>query len=279
MSAALEIRKIAIIYFSPTGNTGIIAEEIYRQLMSANVRVDLIDITIPKNRENLSNLFNHDFIIFGFPIYYRRAPQLIRTWIRTLKKKERKCAVYFTYGGVTTGVALQDMACLLMDRGFGLLAAAEFLGQHTFNLAGWNLMKDRPNEEDKNLARTFAREILNKLVDKNTKPICFEPLSEQENKKFDKKSRSTRRIIPVPYIIPKECVNCGNCETHCPTGAINIEKFEINRKSCIRCLKCMTLCPENAIKIKNMSKLLEFLKTRHDLSEITLGKKKSKLYL
>ncbi|MHA1724028.1 MAG: EFR1 family ferrodoxin [Promethearchaeota archaeon] len=272
--------KIALIYFSATGNTRTIADQIKQQLTLAKIKIDTIDITTPDVREGLLNSLDHDKIIFGFPIYYRRAPEIIRTWLKKLKKKERKCAVYFTYGGVTTtGVALQDIVSILNERGFNLLAAAEFLGSHTFNLAGWNLMNDRPNEEDKTVARTFAQEILKKFTNKNVKPIYFKPLSRYENKNFDEKARSTKKIIPLPYIIPKACVYCGNCEKSCPNRAIVMQKSKINKMKCIRCLRCLIICPENAIKIKNMSILLEFLKTRQDLSEITLNKKKSKIYI
>jgi L-aspartate semialdehyde sulfurtransferase ferredoxin len=47
------------------------------------------------------------------------------------------------------------------------------------------------------------------------------------------------------------CTSCGNCLTHCPTGALSIEDrttmaVKFNGETCIECLSCVRICPFGA---------------------------------
>jgi ferredoxin len=47
------------------------------------------------------------------------------------------------------------------------------------------------------------------------------------------------------------CTHCGQCVSHCPTGALRIEdaatrKVVYNEADCIECLACIRVCPFGA---------------------------------
>jgi L-aspartate semialdehyde sulfurtransferase ferredoxin len=48
-----------------------------------------------------------------------------------------------------------------------------------------------------------------------------------------------------------KCTNCGNCLSHCPSGALSIDdlrtrKVEFKPDKCIECLACIRACPFDA---------------------------------
>lgn len=51
---------------------------------------------------------------------------------------------------------------------------------------------------------------------------------------------------------PEVCTHCGNCLTHCPTGALDIDerhsrKIRFNSDLCVECLNCIENCPFGAL--------------------------------
>jgi L-aspartate semialdehyde sulfurtransferase ferredoxin len=49
----------------------------------------------------------------------------------------------------------------------------------------------------------------------------------------------------------EKCTHCGNCLSHCPTGALAIDdvhtrKVEFKPDKCIECLACIRACPFDA---------------------------------
>ncbi len=53
----------------------------------------------------------------------------------------------------------------------------------------------------------------------------------------------------MAYKITDECVNCGACESECPSGAISEagDKRVINADECVSCGACAAACPASAI--------------------------------
>jgi uncharacterized protein (DUF362 family)/Pyruvate/2-oxoacid:ferredoxin oxidoreductase delta subunit len=65
-------------------------------------------------------------------------------------------------------------------------------------------------------------------------------------------------IVQKPYIISKECVQCGICVNICPAKPKALFFKDENKSispiynydDCIRCFCCQEICPESAIKLK-----------------------------
>jgi len=270
--------KIAIVYFSATGNTEIIANVVKEKLIETQTTIEEINIANYSVRNSLKDFEKYDALIFGFPIHYWRAPRLIREWLRILDGKGIKCSVFFTYGGLHVGAAHYDIRNILDGQNFDLVASAEFLGKHTYNLAGWNLMETRPNDDDLKIAREFALISYKRFKEDDTGRTQFEK-PKQSSEEIDTMELTAKRAIPSPFREVNECSRCGTCEEVCPVNAMDKEKGKPNREICIRCLRCVVNCPDEVLKMKDMSAQFQLMQQQCKLNEEKLRTKKSKILL
>ena len=60
-------------------------------------------------------------------------------------------------------------------------------------------------------------------------------------------------------LVDKNCTNCGECVSVCPTGAQYMEKGEhyLDRKDCILCGRCIDVCSSSALSILGRSRTAE----------------------
>ena len=67
---------------------------------------------------------------------------------------------------------------LLEARNFIVIATAEMLGKHSFNVVeGWELLKDHPNVADFNITKEYTQKLLEKFTRANIESIVF-PVAE-----------------------------------------------------------------------------------------------------
>ena len=53
----------------------------------------------------------------------------------------------------------------------------------------------------------------------------------------------------MEYKVSSECINCGACESECPSEAISEvnDKREVAADKCVSCGSCASVCPVGAI--------------------------------
>lgn len=54
----------------------------------------------------------------------------------------------------------------------------------------------------------------------------------------------------MSYKIDEECINCGACQSECPTEAISegTDKYVIDPSKCTECGACADVCPVGSPK-------------------------------
>lgn len=266
--------NLLMIIFSATNNTLKIGNTIRKKLHKIGAEVTIHNITNRVAQSNTPNINKYKGLILGSPVYAWRSPIPVREWIATIKGDNKSCAMFFTYGGIHIGAVHYDTKTLLEKRGFKVIASAEFVSKHTYNLAGWNINVNRPNEDDFEVARKFAQTIYNRFAGKDT-TISSIPNPNISENTLNKVKLSVEVGVKPPRFKRDKCNACEICADLCPTGAINSGKRKINRERCIRCFRCIVNCPEAALKAPDLRKQLDFTMKKNNLSKKDINNKES----
>lgn len=271
--------KIALVYFSATGNTKKIADTIKNYLAARRVFVTSIDITSYESRKKQLAFDEYDAVIFGFPIYSLRAPRICRQWLETLDGTGKKCAVFFTFGGFGKDPAHYYMKELLEKRSFTLVSTAEFLAVHTFNRSGWQAAEGRPHAADLKAAEKFTEKTLRRFTGEDPDTICDfdKPLYPSEQLDMAEQFRF-KLITQLPNRDSQSCSMCMLCENLCPTNAMDAEKGMANPASCIACFRCIANCPDGVLHTNDISGTWDNKLQTHHTTKKEIDQMKSKLY-
>ena len=272
--------KIALIYFSATGNTKKIADTIGNCLENQDISVTKIDITSHESRKEQISLSKYDAVIFGFPIYSLRAPRVCRQWLETLDGDGKKCSVFFTFGGFGKDPAHYFIKELLDKRSFTLVSTAEFLAVHTFNRCGWQAAEGRPNQADFEAAEEYAQKTLRRFTGEDLNVICDfdKPMYPSEQLDMAEKFRF-QLITQLPSRESQNCSMCMLCEKLCPTNAMDAEKGIADPACCIACFRCIANCPDGVLHTNDISGTWGNKLQMHNTTKEEIDQMESKIYL
>ncbi|TFF88203.1 MAG: 4Fe-4S ferredoxin [Promethearchaeota archaeon] len=271
--------KISIIYFSPTGNTALIADKLEETLLDLNISIsiEIKDITIKEKRKKI-NFKEYDLIFFGFPVYGWVAPELIKNWLKTIEGYNKPASIFFTYGGINSGVAINETIQLLSEKNFNVISAAEFVTSHTFNLAGWEILPNRPNDQDFKVVKDYAYKTY--LKSSKSPYISLKFNSRKVPERVLKKIKGNiRGFIETPSRNGLDCSLCYKCEEECPTKAMDAKTGRADPESCLRCLRCIKICPDQVLKISDKSKFQHIILSAEKITMEEIKNRKSLVFI
>lgn len=272
--------KLAIVFFSATGNTARVARVIKNRFEESGMAVDGYDITPPPGRQKNIDFTPYQGVVFGFPVHSLRAPRVVREWLRTLDGQGKKASLFFTYGGFSVHPAHHATRQILTDQNFRVVASAEFPGAHTFNLGGWRAFPDRPNEIDYTLAQTYAQATLERLTGQDSGLLGELDQSRYSQEQLDQFERLRFQIITqLPTREDRECRLCMACEDACPAGAMDATAGRVDSQKCIACLGCVALCPDQALSINDTTQSWAFKLDMGNTTEQALNLQQGRIYL
>jgi ferredoxin len=272
--------RIALVYFSATHVTHTYARVMSEALLDHGCEVQLFNVTAYASRQKPLPVDGFDGFLFGFPVFADFAPSVINAWLPTLHGRGKRCAQFLTYGARTTGYAHFHTKLLLEQAGFQVLLSAEFLGRHSFNVGGWQILPDRPNEGDFAVARDYVALALERFS-QDAPPVFMlqKPFGYyRATASLENRQRRTDRGWTNPARIAEECRMCRDCETGCPVQAFDADTGLSEPKRCIECMHCVYICPDGVVKVDERMQDFypEFLAYWH-LTEDMMQAKRSRI--
>ena len=244
--------KLDLIYFSPTGTTKKVLEAIADGMNFP--KTEKINITL-KDSIKEQEFTEDDFVIIGVPVYSSRIPLTAANRLQNFRANNTKVVLAVVYGNRHYGDALLELKDLAVELGFSPIAAATFIGEHSFNSFKYPIAKGRPNVKDLKFAKNFGKKIMADF--ENHKEIKIPGT-------YPYKERSEKLKVK-PKIDINLCDLCGMCEKVCPVDAISIfeDRMDIDENLCIYCHACVRICPQKAMSIDD-ERIIGFTKSLHE---------------
>lgn len=191
----------------------------------------------------------------GSPVYVDHPVPPIENFISRLAPSPGCWAVPFvTWGAVTSGTALFEMAHALTRKGYVLLGAAKIVAVHSsLWRSPYPLGKGHPDEADDRAVLELVDRVEKKLVRPPLQGMSPTVLDYQPQALKKEARRSSiagaKQVYPELKVNVDACVQCGDCAVKCPAQAITLDPFPHVGRNCFLCLKCVRECPTEAFPL------------------------------
>jgi len=231
-----------LIYFSPTRTT-------QRVLTGIAQGIDLgdvihLDLTPPGVRGRTFEVGEETIALLGAPVYGGRLPAEAVARLRQVHGNNAPAVLVVVYGNRAYEDALRELHDLAVEADFRPIAAAAFIGEHSYSTAAQPIAPGRPDNADIEKAIAFGQQVREKLAQS---PMVSLPASHVPGNFPYKERRPPADDPPAPTTITDLCTLCGDCVKVCPTAAITVGDSVItDAQSCIVCCACIRACPTGA---------------------------------
>lgn len=272
-------KEINEVWFSPTGTTkkivSAIAESIEKNI-GENCELKKTSLTLPKEREDLLVYKSSDIVVLGVPVYAGRVPNILLKYLDTLEGNSAIGIPIVLYGNRNYDDALIELADIMREKGFKVVGAGAFIGEHSFSKI---LAKKRPNKDDIEKAKNFGLKISEKI--KNMDRNVYTELKIKGNRPYRPYYRPKNiagEFYDFRKIKPKtsdRCIDCKICVYLCPVGSIDLDDVSKINGICIKCGGCIKGCLTNAKYYDDEN----YLKHQHELEEEFQDRKEIEIFL
>lgn len=267
------VMRVAILVFSPTGNTLKVGKMLQKSLLARKMKVHIIDVTRDPvlYRVRKIGLYlkdrvrKHKLLCIGSPVYAHHLHYNVKDIIKSLPKPGNgwgQLAVPFvTYGGISSGVALQEAAKLLKRSGRIPVSGMKINSQHCLTK-----LKQISTKVNEGMPGAEAIPLIEELTEKIVQLDCIKDkdcVDISPNLRYQKLRDRIKAYLIFRekfwqnHFYPKlifdynQCSHCGKCSMVCPVQRIEMTEdgpiIPKGSPACIHCGSCVSYCPSNAI--------------------------------
>ncbi|MBD7913200.1 MULTISPECIES: EFR1 family ferrodoxin [Clostridium] len=258
--------KIAILYFSGTGNTKWIVDSLSKMLKAENQEVYLYSLNSIFDISSVK-VTEVDMIGIAYPTYSSKAPLLVREILQRLPSAEKLPIFYITTTGHIAGDVNLYTHKVMRKKGYKIFLSANFILGNNLHLSSLC----QSSAIDLNTGKSRIKILYRKIGNVCARIINLEDYIEGKNI-FARIYGTSQRFIGEKLVrnrfkgfyINDKCNRCGWCIRNCPMQNIkNRDEKIIFEDKCILCMKCYNYCPKNAvqasIKTENLKKYKRYI--------------------
>lgn len=248
--------KIQALTFSPTGTSARVIEGISAGVGErTGMDVALLDLTLKESVEMTYG--KDDVVLLSGPVYGGKLAPIAKQRLGGIKGAGTRCIVVAVYGNRAFENAVADFASFAEERGFTVVGAGAFVGEHSYSTEETPIAAGRPDAADMDEARKFGLLIGEKIVADTLAKIdaaCLKdipaPAESMANFKafvmdYQRQQAEAPQVY-LPGVDEELCNGCGSCVDVCPTGAIAADGIGLDAGKCIKCCACVKECPQGA---------------------------------
>lgn len=244
--------KALIIYFSQTGSTLKVAEQIRDGISEIADSCDFVELSDVEK----TSIEGYDLVGLGCPVFYYQEPINVRDFIESLPELPDKHWFIFVTHGSVMGITLESLSEKLKQKGITVIGSHHTYADGTLPPYPYpTYTTGHPDEQDFEEARGFGADIV-----KRSKGVAagdtslIEELPPVTDKWTIKESEMITpemlaKLMPALSVNKEKCVQCLKCEEACPVDGIEIAADPPKiQKPCVYCWYCAKICPETAIE-------------------------------
>ncbi|MDE7305679.1 MAG: 4Fe-4S dicluster domain-containing protein [Alistipes sp.] len=242
-------------YFSPTGTTRRIAAAIARGIAgtAATAETDLTQAPAPAWTAGPETV-----VILAAPVYGGRIPSVALERMDPLHGNGTPAVIVAVYGNRAFDKAAAELAAWAERHGFRPVAAAAFIGEHSYSSPETPIAAGRPDAEDLAEATAFGERIREKLRRNDLRAVDVRRLHSPRTPLWPMLRfigfvlaylwrQRKNPVAGTPVADAERCTGCGRCASLCPTQAIAPgDEQRTDPTRCLRCCACVKGCPAGA---------------------------------
>ena len=242
--------KIALFYFTGTGNTEKVIELLADSLKKRTAQVDITRMEDVINGKKEAKTEEYDMVGFAYPIHAFNAPEIVFDFLKFLPKtKEKKAFILFVAGDP-----------IYMNQA-GSLKTRKIL-----KTKGYDVFYERHFAMACNMIFKYSDGLLRQLYDAAVRKTDIMAADLLNNKQQILRPGLTARTLVLlskaeskmgaPFFgkqlrASNKCTMCGLCKNICPRRNISDQSGKIVFGGrCIFCMRCIYSCPTRAIYSK-----------------------------
>jgi ferredoxin/flavodoxin len=253
-------KKIDFYFFSGTGNTKLVVDEMTSFFREHQCIVKLFPIEKNKNQEiNIEHTIG-----LAFPIAVFSSYPFIWKFLHYLPETAVNTEIFFvdTLAGNSFGF-VNTLYHILKKKGYKPIAAKEIIMPSNWNFK--KVSEEKYNKQQRQgiiKAKKFAHDLIFSDITWKHHPFN-NPLTylAKSKKPWD----FMRKKMPLE-LNSSACIKCGICYKVCPVDNIQMVHFPEFSNRCQLCQRCLNFCPTHAITIKG--KNYHFYKAVNDEKEL-----------